>query len=40
MTLKCFALWLYELKFQMVSEYSKLVQFQRGTRNSCCSLKL
>ena len=27
------ALWLYEFKFQMVSEYSTLVQFQSGTRN-------
>ena len=26
------ALWLYEFKFQMVSGYSTLVQFQRGTR--------
>ena len=32
MTLKCFALWLYELKFQMISEYSKLVQFQSSTQ--------
>ena len=27
------ALWLYEFKFQMVSGYSTLVQFQSGTRN-------
>ena len=26
------ALWLYEFKFQMVSGYSTLVQFQSGTR--------
>ena len=26
------ALWQYEFKFQMVSEYSTLVQFQSGTR--------
>ena len=26
------ALWLYEFKFQMVSRYSTLVQFQSGTR--------
>ena len=27
------ALWLYEFKFQMVSGYSTLVQFQSRTRN-------
>ena len=27
------ALWLYELKFHMVSGYSTLVEFQSGTRN-------
>ena len=26
------ALWLYKFKFQMVSGYSTLVQFQSGTR--------
>ena len=29
------ALWLYEFKFQMVSGYSTLVQFQSGTRKIC-----
>ena len=29
----CSALWLYEFKFQMVSGYSKFVQFQSGKRN-------
>ena len=28
-TLNCFALWLYEFKFRMVSGYSTLVQFQK-----------
>ena len=28
-----FYMWLYVFKFQMVSGYSTLVQFQRGTRN-------
>ena len=26
-------MWLYDFKFQMVSRYSILVQFQSGTRN-------
>ena len=32
------ALWLYEFKFQMVSEYSTLVQFQSGTREKIRAL--
>ena len=32
------ALWLYEFKFQMVSGYSTLVQFQSGTRDKMRAL--
>ena len=32
------ALWLYEYKFQMVSGYSTLVQFQSGTREKIRAL--